>query len=94
MSETNYHSVVGEALSMLIDGLTPFIADVSAKAFPPNVSWTELLRRKDAAAGRQMSMYRSGDLSLMLRAFTERLGEYGFPFTRNLPRTVQNYASE
>lgn len=94
MSETNYHSVVGEALSMLIDGLTPFIADVSAKAFPPSVSWTELLRRKDAAAGRQMSMYRSGDLSLMLRAFTERLGEYGFPFTRNLPRTVQNYASE
>ncbi len=30
----------------------------------------------------------------MLRAMTERLGEYGFPFTRNLPRQVQNYASE
>lgn len=94
VSETNYHSVVGEALSVLIDGLTPFINDVSAKAFPPSVSWTELLRRKDAAAGRQMGVYRTGDLSLMLRAMTERLGEYGFPFTRNLPRTVQNYASE
>ena len=61
---------------------------------PPNVSWTELLRHKDAAAGRQMGMYRSGDLSLMLRAMTERLGEFGFPFTRHISRPGQNYASE
>lgn len=94
MAEANFHSVVGEALSVLIDGLTPFIDDVSSKALPPNTSWTELLRRKDAGAGRQMGMYRSGDLSLMLRAMTERLGEYGFPFTRNVPRPAQNYASE
>ena len=94
MAEANFHSVVGEALSVLIDGLTPFIDDVSSKALPPNTSWTELLRRKDAGAGRQMGMYRSSDLSLMLRAMTERLGEYGFPFTRNLPRPAQNYASE
>ena len=31
MSETNYHSVVGEALPILIDGLTPFIEDVSCQ---------------------------------------------------------------
>jgi hypothetical protein len=94
VSETNYHSVVGEALPVLIDGLTPFVEDVCTKALPPGVSWTELLRRKDAGAGRQMGMYRSGDLSLMLRAMTERFGEYGFPFTRHLSRAGHNYASE
>lgn len=52
------------------------------------------MRHKDAAAGRQMGMYRSGDLSLMLRAMTERLGEFGFPFTRHISRPGQNYASE
>ena len=56
MSETNYHSVVGEALSALIDGLTPFIEDVLAKAQPPIVSWTELLRRKDAGAGAEATV--------------------------------------
>ena len=30
----------------------------------------------------------------MLRAMTERLGEFGFPFTRHLSRPGQNYASE
>jgi len=94
MSDANYHSVVGEALSVLIDGLSPFVNHVCAKALPPSVSWTELLRRKDAAAGRQTGMYRDRDLSLMLRAMTERLGEYGFPFNRHLSRQGQNYASE
>jgi hypothetical protein len=91
---TNYHPAVGEALAILIDGLAPFVQDVSAKALPPSVPWTELLRRKDAAAGRQMGTYRDGDLSLMLGAMTERLGEYGFPFSRHLCRSGQNYASE
>jgi hypothetical protein len=85
---------VGEALAILIDGLAPFVQEASAKALPPSVLWTELLRRKDAAAGRQMGTYRDGDLSLMLRAMTERLGEYGFPFSRHLSRPGQNYASE
>ena len=60
MSETNYHSVVGEALPILIGGLTPFVEDVCTKALPPSVPWTELLRRKDAAAGRQMGTYGAG----------------------------------
>lgn len=94
MSEINYHSVVGEALSILIGGLGPFVEEVCAKALPPSVSWTEVLRRKDAVAGRQMGMYRSRDLSLMLRVMTERLGEYGFPFNRQLSRLGQSYASE
>jgi hypothetical protein len=94
VSEANYHSVVGEALSILIDGLNPFVERVFALALPPSMSWTELLRRRDAGAGRQMGSYKSGDLSLMLRAMTERLGEYGFPFNRHLSRAGQTYASE
>lgn len=94
MSDTNYHSVVDEALSILIDGLGPFVDVVCAKALPASVSWTDVLRRKDAAAGRQMGLYRARDLSLMLRAMTERLGEYGFPFNRQLSRLGQSYASE
>lgn len=94
MSDTNHHPAVGEALAILIDGLAPFVQKVTGKALPPSVLWTELLRRKDAAAGRQMGVYKAQDLSLMLRAMTERLGEYGFPFNRHLSRPGQNYASE
>jgi Protein of unknown function (DUF4011)/Swt1-like HEPN/AAA domain/REase_MTES_1575 len=94
VSERNHHLMVGEALSILIGGLAPFVERVLSQALPPSVSWTELLRRKDAAAGRQMSTYRNRDLSLILRAMTERLGEYGFPFNRHLSRQGQNYASE
>jgi hypothetical protein len=94
VGETNYHSVVGEALPILISGLAPFIEDVSAKALPPNVSWTELLHRNDAVAGHQMGAYGSGDLSLMLRAMTEQLGKFGFPFNRHMSQSGQTYASE
>jgi hypothetical protein len=94
VSEANYHSVVGEAMPVLIGGLTPFVEHVCTRALPPSVSWTELLRRKDAVAGRQMGTYGSRDLSLLLRAMTERLGEYGYPFSRHLSRLGQNYAGE
>lgn len=94
MSEANYYDVVGEALPILIDGLSPFVERVLGAALPPTVSWTEVMRRKDVAGGRQMRTYRHGDLSLMLRAMTERLGEHGFPFAGHLSRRGQNYASE
>jgi hypothetical protein len=94
VSEANYHSTVGDALSILIRGLEPFFEHVFAQALPPNVSWTELLRRKDAVAGRQMRTYRTQDLSLMLRAMTERLGDYGYPFNGHMDRSGQSYASE
>jgi hypothetical protein len=94
MSEVDYHSTVGEALSILIGGLAPFIEHVFAQALPPNTSWTELMRRKDAAAGRSTGKYMNRDLSLMLRAMTERLGEQGYLFSRYLSRPGQNYASE
>jgi hypothetical protein len=92
--EADYHSTVGDALAILIDGLTPFVERVFSEALPPGVEWAELLRRKDMAAGRRVGTYRNRDLSLMLRAMTERLGDLGYPFNRDLPRQAQNYASE
>lgn len=94
MTEPNFHSAVGDALTVLIEGLSPFVDRVFAGVLPPGVEWTEVLRRKDEAAGRRVGAYRSGDLSLQLRAMTERLGSLGYPFSRHLPRTAQNYASE
>ena len=94
VDDVDYHSAVGDALMVLIGGLTPFVERVLSGALPPGVAWTELLRRKDAASGRRGGVYRSGDLSLMLRVMTERLGDIGFPFSRHLSRQAQNYASE
>jgi hypothetical protein len=94
LTEADHHSTVSGALTILIEGLTPFVHRVFAAVLPPGIEWTELLRRKDMAAGRRVGTYRSSDLSLMLRAMTERLGDLGFPFSRHLPRTAQNYASE
>lgn len=94
MSEANYHSVVGEAVPILIKSLLPFVERVCAPSLPPGASWTELLRRKDALAGRQMPTYGDQDLSLILRAMTERLGDAGYPFSRHLSRPGQNYANE
>jgi Protein of unknown function (DUF4011)/Swt1-like HEPN/AAA domain/REase_MTES_1575/Protein of unknown function (DUF3320) len=93
VSEGNYHSKVGDALPILISGLAPFVEHVFAQAMP-GVSWTELMRRKDAVAGRNVGKYSNLDVSLMLRAMTEKLGDKGYPFARYLPRAGQNYASE
>jgi hypothetical protein len=94
LTEPDYHSTVGDALGILIEGLSPFVQRVFADTLPPGLEWTELLRRKDLTAGRRVGAYRSRDLSLLLRAMTERLGELGYPFNRVLARQAQNYASE
>ena len=94
MDGVDHHSVVGDALGILIQSLTPFVERVFAHALPPGMEWTELLRRKDSASGRRVGNYQSGDLSLMLRAMTERLGDLGYPFSQYLSRQGQNYASE
>lgn|GEM_PF-6738155 len=94
MDAVDHHAVIGDALGILIEGLTPFVGRVFADVLPPNMEWTELLRRKDMTSGRRVGTYQSRDLSLMLRAMTERLGELGFPFSQHLPRQAQNYAGE
>lgn len=94
MNQVDYHSVVGDGLALLIDGLSPFVDKIFATALPLEPEWTSILERKDNLAGRRGGVYSKRDLSLLLRALTERLGELGFPFDRELPRQGQTYASE
>lgn len=94
MNEENYHSLVGEAIGPLIDGLSPFVAAVFASKLPAGTPWTDVLRVKDVAAGHRGREYRPRDLSLLLRAMTERLGDLGYPFSGHLSRQAENYASE
>lgn len=94
MDDPNHHSVVGEALGFLIDGLKPFVERVMREAAPDVPDWTSVLQRKDGLSGRHNLTYSNRDLSLMLRAMTERLGDLGYPFDRALSRQGQNYASE
>ncbi|KRE25635.1 DNA helicase [Mycobacterium sp. Soil538] len=94
MDEVDYRGVVETILDQLIDGLSPFIAEALAMHVSGNQEWPELLRRADAANGIRGGEYRTGDLSLMLRALTERLGSAGYPFSRRMSRQAQIYASE
>ncbi|GAA1938967.1 DUF4011 domain-containing protein [Agromyces allii] len=94
MEEVDYHSEVGDALALLIDGLSPFVERVFVAKLPAGLEWTTIIERKDKLAGRRGGVYAKRDLSLLLRALTERLGDLGYPFDRELPRQGQNYASE
>jgi hypothetical protein len=94
MSDVDNHALVGEALKVLGRGLGPFVAGVMIRAVPLGVDWTDLLRAKDETNGRRGAEYSSRDVSLMLRVMTERLGELGFPFSRQMPRQAENYARE
>lgn len=91
----DHNSQVGAALPLLIEGLAPFVESTFADVLPAEVRWPEVLQRKDTLAGRRgPGVYRDRDLSLLLRAMTERLGELGYPFSRALSRQGQSYASE
>ncbi|WP_193044332.1 DUF3320 domain-containing protein [Mycolicibacterium baixiangningiae] len=95
MNRVDHHQLVGEALGSLIDGLQPFVSRVLSPALPAGTDWPDVLRAKDAANGRRGGEYRNRDLSLMLRAMTERLGDLlGYPFSRHLSRQAENYARE
>jgi len=94
VSEIDYHAKVGDALGLLLEGLQPFVERVFTEKLPAGVSWTAVLERKDHLAGRRGGIYSPRDLSLLLRALTERVGELGFPFDQDLPREGQRYARE
>lgn len=94
MDPVDHHSLVGQALPVLARGLSPFVTTVLAPLVAAGGDWAELIRKKDAANGRGGGEYRSTDLALMLRAMTERLGDAGYPFTRNMPRQAEIYAKE
>ncbi|MCI2956760.1 DUF3320 domain-containing protein [Agromyces atrinae] len=94
MNETNHSSDVGEALEVLIAGLRPFVDRVLAEAVPNVDDWALIIEHKDRSAGRRVGTYSRRDLSLMLRAMTEHLGEIGYPFENSLSRRGKLYASE
>lgn len=85
MDEIDYHSRVGKALALLVDGLSPFVERVFAQTVSPELSWTSVLERSDKLEGRRGGVYSPRDLSLLLRVMTTQLGELGFPFDRDLP---------
>lgn len=89
-----YHSYVTTALESLIAGLAPFVERVLTAALPQGLDWTSVIERKDKLNGIRNRRYSRRDLSLLLRVLTERLGDLGFPFDRELPRQGQNLASE
>jgi hypothetical protein len=94
MDAARCHAAVGETLTLLVDGLAPFVEKVFSTKLPPQIGWPTVLERKDNLAGRRGGIYSSRDLSLLLRVLTERLGELGYPFDGELPRQGQAYASE
>ena len=94
MSHANYRGSVEDLLDILIDGLSPFVGRVLAMHVPDGAQWPEVVRRADVAAGHRGGEYRPGDLSLILRAMTERLGTIGFPFARQMSRQAEIYARE
>lgn len=93
MEASELNSTVGAGLEHLGLGLQPVVERVFAEAVP-GVEWTRVLEEKDGLAGRQNRRYAPTDVSLMLRAMTERFGALGFPFSRELDRDASNYASE
>lgn len=94
MDDPDHHGDVGDALTLLADGLVPYVTRELAPLLTDGTAWTDVLRRKDALAGRRDRGYHERDLALLLRALTERLGELGYPFSRTLSRQGQAYASE
>jgi hypothetical protein len=88
------HSTVGETLSLLAEGLEPFVEKVFRTQLPAAVTWTSAVAHQDELAGHTGSVYDPNDLTLLLRVLTERLGGLGFPFDRDLPRQGQLYATE
>jgi hypothetical protein len=94
MNDVDRHQLIGQMLTTLAGGLSPFVGQVLNRALPPGMDWTDLLRAKDAASGRRGGDYRNSDVALMLRAMTERLGELGYPFNRAMPRQAEIYAKE
>ena len=94
MNNVDRHQLIGQTLTTLAGGLSPFVTQVLNRVTPPGTDWAELLRAKDAAKGRGGGECQSRDVALMLRAMTERLGDLGYPFNRAMPRQAEIYAKE
>ncbi|NUJ89658.1 DUF3320 domain-containing protein [Plantibacter sp. MCCC 1A11337] len=93
MDASELNSAVGQGLEQLGLGLRPIVEGAFGEAVP-GVEWTRIIEEKDRTAGIGHGRYSATDVSLMLRAMTERIGELGYPFDRVLSRSARGYASE
>lgn len=94
MSSRAHHAIVGDALAILAAGLSPVLDHVVTRRLGANLSWMDLLRRKDEVRGRSHGVYSQGDLALQLRAMNERLGELGHPFATEMDRAGSGQVHE
>lgn len=87
-------ALVGDAVDDLAEGLRPFIEQVFLERYPDGPTWVQVLTHKDELAGRPTQHHHPNDVSLMLRAVTERLDDLGYPFDGHLSRQAVTLASE
>ena len=52
MNAVDRHALVGQTLTTLAGGLSPFVTQVLNRLLPPGTDWAQLMRAKDAANGR------------------------------------------
>lgn len=90
--EGNNRRIVGEALDVLGAGLKPYVAQVLNPLLPPGISWVKMIEIKDQARNYSNRTYNENDVSIMLRAITERLDRFGYPFDNHLDNEARNYA--
>jgi hypothetical protein len=78
---TTNHELVGRAVTELVRGLEPIIAETLRPHLLPGMSWTALLQRRDEAAGRAGGVYSETD---------PQVDAYRKTFVRvHFPRTVE-----
>ncbi len=94
MGEFNARAEIEAVLDVLVDGLAPLVAARFDELAPGMGEWTEVIEARDRQAGRGSARYNPRDLSLILRAFTESFGSFGYPFADSLSRRGRSLASE
>lgn len=91
----NNREIVGRALGVVSEGLEPFVADTLAEKVPPGKDWTVILSARDAVNGHPANRTLDRhDVSIQLRAVTERLLDGWYPFRDKLSHAEQSLASE
>lgn len=91
---TSNRDRVERGLSLLSDGLDPFIVDALADRTPDGADWTVILATKDADKAGPGRTYDPADVQVQLRALTESLAPGWYPFDEHLSRAEKSLASE
>lgn len=95
MASTNRERV-NQALELLTKALGPVVNRVLSPHVPDGHEWPVILSMLDEARGRGSSKqtYTPGDLHLMLRVTTERLGDLRYPFSGVFSRAETSMLNE